>query len=176
MVILLLKELVEKSERRLVAPLAGYPGLKLTGFTAEKCLKNAEAHVETISALTRELKPDIAFPLMDLTVEAEAVGVQVSYRGFEAPTIVKHLKISSLDQVKSLKVPDPEKDGRLPAFLRTAELMTEKVDAPLKGFYLLGPFTLAGQLVGITNLLRIVRKNPGLTTGLIEFSNEVPKE
>ena len=57
-----------------VAPLMGLPGIHLTYKTVKENLENAEVQFETIKKLKERFEPDIVFPFMDLSVEAEALG------------------------------------------------------------------------------------------------------
>lgn len=61
----------------LVAPLMGLPGIQLTKTTIKENLENAEIQFQTIKKLKGKFNPDIVFPLMDLSVEAEALGLKI---------------------------------------------------------------------------------------------------
>lgn len=63
-----------------VAPLMGLPGIQLTYTTVKENLENAEVQFETIKKLKERFEPDIVFPFMDLSVEAEALGLEIKNR------------------------------------------------------------------------------------------------
>ncbi len=73
-----------------------------------------------------------------------------------------------------LRVPDPEKDGRMPYILSLCQLHQEKlgslVFAPCS---CCGPFSLAVGLRGYRNLLRDMKKDPQFAHELLEFCTEV---
>lgn len=164
---------VLSKERRTVVPLITYPTLKLLNVTVPQALSNPELHSEAARLSVDELGSDVALPLMDLTVEAESLGARVKMAPTEAPTIVEHLAIPESEDWQMPEVPDPEVVGRFPLFLKTAEFMKAKVRNAPVGFYLLGPFTLAGQLLGVARLLKSVRKNPELVSDLLELSTRL---
>jgi uroporphyrinogen decarboxylase len=59
---------------RLVAPLMGFPGIRLTGCSIKLAQQNVGEHFGVLRALHETFSPDMLFPLMDLSVEANALG------------------------------------------------------------------------------------------------------
>jgi MtaA/CmuA family methyltransferase len=57
----------------------------------------------------------------------------------------------SQSSLKRLRIPDPYNDGRLPLFLDTVSGLSRQLPMPV-GAYVIGPFTLAGQMAGVTAL------------------------
>ena len=57
--------------RRLVAPLVGFPGLNMTGCTVKLAQQNYGEHYKVVKLLAQTFQPDVIFPLVDLSVEAE---------------------------------------------------------------------------------------------------------
>ncbi len=140
---------------RMAAPMAGYPGLRLTGFSAREALSDAEAQLECLAALEKRLRPDIMFPLMDLTVAAEALGLAVDFREKQRPALVQQA-LPSIERFYELGVPDPERSGRMPVFLRVAEGLAEDEER-MSAAFTVGPFTLLAQLLGIGAMLEEVQ-------------------
>ena len=79
--------LLKQKERRLVAPLAGLPGVPLIGQTVLACLQDHRLHVRAISALQEAINADLAFTPMDFTVEAEAIGLKIRFEPQRAPVV-----------------------------------------------------------------------------------------
>jgi len=59
-------------KKRLVIPLLGAPGIKLTGTTLKQNLIDPSIQFKTLYKILERFNPDGIFPFMDLTVEAEA--------------------------------------------------------------------------------------------------------
>lgn len=163
-------DIILSRDRRLVAPFATYPALKIVGATVSEALSDPRVHSKAALTTVSEFGCDVAFPLMDLTVEAEAFGVKVKFSTEEPPTVSEYIPT---DEVGGLVCPRPESDGRLPLFVETARIMTQGSEGALTGFYLVGPFTLAGQLVGVSTLLRAVRRDPEMVSSLVELAAEL---
>jgi uroporphyrinogen decarboxylase len=77
--------------------------------------------------------------------------------------------------ISKLKVPDPKKDGRLPAYLDACEETKEVVtEAPVSGV-IAGPWTIAMGLRGATNLIVETKKDPDYVHELMKICTEATK-
>ena len=85
---------------------------------------------------------------------AEACGVQVEYMQSSAPVASKPA-IGSLDEVESLKVPDPYRDPLLSELLKSTRIVVEEVgdEAFVIGRADQGPFSLACEIRGMSEFL-----------------------
>ncbi len=66
-------------EKNLVIPLLGAPGITLSKTTLRENLTNSEVQYKTLSMLIDKFSPDGIFPMMDLTVEVEALGSETNF-------------------------------------------------------------------------------------------------
>ncbi|MDZ7262884.1 MAG: uroporphyrinogen decarboxylase family protein [candidate division KSB1 bacterium] len=166
-----LKNLANTLNRPLVIPLMGYPGIQLTHSTIKQNEFNWGLHFWTIHELAQRFQPDAIFFMMDLAVEANALGLPVRFPLDESPTVEYPLvkQLTDLYQFLSL---DPLKDGRVMAFIETMKLMKQVIDIP-KGAYVIGPFTLAGLLMGANEVALATILEPGLVIGVLEFCTSV---
>jgi uroporphyrinogen decarboxylase len=149
---------------RMVAPLAGYPGIKLIGGSVREALKDPSLQLEALRSLNDKLQPDISFALMDLTVEAESIGLDVDFFD-KKPASLAHQYLPKLERFYELGVPDPERAARMPVFLEVAEGLAADNEI-MSGAYATGPFTLLAQLIGTRELLEAVRLGEKLTEPL----------
>lgn len=145
----LLKLVREKySEKsRLVAPLVGFPGINLVGSTIKLAQQNYKEHFKVLQAINNKLNPDVIFPLMDLSVEANALGCFTLFPKAESATVVK--EESALSEIEKLKGIDITSDSRVLAYANTVELLRQNI-LPDKviGAYVTGPYTLAALIMG----------------------------
>ena len=164
---------MESAKKHFVVPLLGYPGLQLTKTTVLQALTDGNAHFETVCALVDRFKPDGIFYIMDLTVEAEALGAKINFSTNQAPSVAGHI-ISSEQDLKNLPIPDPAKAGRMPLFLKVMEKMKKTLPIP-KAAYVIGPLTLAGEITGVKNLMKILIRSTDFAKKILEFTTEVSK-
>ncbi len=109
----------------------------------------------------------------DMCVEAEALGcIMNAYQDVDQllyPTIKEKVIHSQEDMIK-ISIPDKiwEK-GRFPVVLEAYDLLKKDVgdEVALCG-WLLGPFTLAGQLMDLNDLFKLVFKKPDIVNGMLE--------
>jgi uroporphyrinogen decarboxylase len=147
-----------------VVPILGYPALVKLNMTTFDAISNPERHSRVIEYIKREFKVDALLPLLDLTVEAEILGAEVSYREREAPEIKRHIRIENLKE-GSL--------GRIRLFLEATKKIRSISEGLPVGAYVTGPFTVAGQTVGITELLKFTRMRKEETLNLINVATNV---
>ncbi|MDI7247232.1 MAG: uroporphyrinogen decarboxylase family protein [Bacillota bacterium] len=164
-------DLVRIAGRRLVVPLLGYPGAQLTCSSLKQNEFNPVLHCESICRLVDRFSPDAAFFMMDLSVEAGALGLPVRYPLYESPTVEEH-PVRSLADLEAFKVLDPLDDALVQARIRAMELMKERLDVP-RGGYVIGPFTLAGLLMGASELAMATITDPDLVHGVVGFCTDV---
>jgi uroporphyrinogen decarboxylase len=122
----------------LVIPILGYPGIQLSGTTIKENLTNPNAQFDTIAALASRFSPDVMLFLMDLTVEAEALGAEIMFPE-DAPPSVTAPCVSSEGDLKKCRIPVPEEDGRMPVFLNTMRQMKKHLPMA-KAAFVTGPF------------------------------------
>jgi len=109
-----------------------------------------------------------------LTVEAENLGCKISNGGQKSQPSVLESTLTTIENYMSLKLPDPTKDGRMPIVAKSLKILKGKVGdtVPLIAG-VVSPFTLAGHIRGINNLLLDFFDNPEDVVNLLNFCCEV---
>ena len=161
--------------RRLVAPLMGFPGLRLTGSTVKLAQQNYGEHYKVLRMLVKKFNPDIIFPLMDLSVEANALGRYTVFPRQDSATVVnEYFEIAELTMQKHINIAF---DTRLMGYVETLKLMNigfpEEV---LKGAYVTGPYSLAGLIMGADEAAMATILDPDKLTAICEFTTEKIQE
>jgi uroporphyrinogen decarboxylase len=133
--------------RRLVVPLIGFPGLNLTRCTVKLAQQNYGEHFKVLKAIAETFTPDAILPLMDLSVEANALGRLTLFPRRESATVVKdEFTPEDLRDVERISV---SSDTRLLGYVETLKLMSAGLPPTItKGAYVTGPYTLAALLMG----------------------------
>lgn len=103
-----------------------------------------------------------------LTVEAEAIGAKVDLGGKDKPPQVLSSPFSNAEDID---IPSDFLDnGRIPAVLKAIEILKETYeDLPII-VGITGPFTLTGHLIGVENLVRLLKTDPYEVEDAIENS------
>jgi uroporphyrinogen decarboxylase len=161
-----------RKPHRLVAPLMGYPGAQLTRSTLKQNGFNAELHYRSVYKLVEMFAPDFIFYMMDLSVEAGAIGLQIRYPLEESASVEFHpvQNVADLDQYKVL---DPIYDARVRSYIETMRLMSHNLPGVTKGAYVIGPFTLAGLMIGASQIAIATIDNPDLVYATLNYAEDV---
>jgi uroporphyrinogen decarboxylase len=116
---------------------------------------------------------DAVFALMDTSVETEALGSRLVCRADSYP-YVEHFALADAGELDRLAVPNPERCGRMPELLKATRLLSREVgDKVLIVGCVLGPMTLATQLMGAENALFCAADEPDQFGRVLDFAAEV---
>jgi uroporphyrinogen decarboxylase len=158
-----LTEYFRSLHRRGVVPVLGYPGLTIENTTTQQCLLDPELHARVALSNVEHYGPDAALPLLDLTVEAESFGIKPIFNEREAPQIRSFLPLERVANES-----ETPSTNRMPLMVEAARKISREVKSAPSGAYVTGPFTLAGQVVGIQPLLLGLYKQPKVISQLLE--------
>ena len=116
---------------------------------------------------------DAVFALMDVGVETEALGSTLTYRDNQYPFVQSYVLAGGVN-LDDLDVPDPRRAGRMPEILKAASILRQEVgqDVPVVGC-VMGPMTLATQMLGIERALYLAIDQPERFAHLLDFAAEV---
>lgn len=162
---------VKNSKRRLAAPLAGFPAIKLTETTLQQNRFNAELQACSLYKLAEATQPDIMFTMMDLSLEAASLGLPVRYPLEESAT-VEHHPVETLADLEKFKAVNSLYDGRIWVALETTRRLSSQIDIPVAA-YVTSPFTLAGLMMGASEVAMAVLDEPNLVRATLNFCEQV---
>jgi uroporphyrinogen decarboxylase len=116
---------------------------------------------------------DAVFALMDTSVETEALGSRLACRADSYP-YVEQYALADAWELDRLAVPDPALSGRMPELLKAARILRREVgDEVLIVGCVLGPMTLATQLMGAEKALFCAADEPEQFGRVLDFAAEV---
>jgi uroporphyrinogen decarboxylase len=116
---------------------------------------------------------DAVFSVMDVNVETEACGSALRYRKNQYPVIERHA-LSLESAWNALAIPDPEQARRMQEMLKALGILRRELgnDVLVVGC-VLGPFTLAAQLLGLETTLYLAIDDPSRLERLMDFTTDV---
>jgi len=165
-----------QNNQRLVSPLMGFPGLKLLNTTVKLAQQNYEEHYKVLRSLIHKFKPDIIFPLMDLSVEANAIGLYTVFPQQDTATVLKE-QVNIADSIMKKQI-NISYDSRLLGYIETIKLirLTFPDDDIMKGVYVTGPYSLASLIMGAEEAAMAAITEPDKLLALCEFAVEIIME
>ncbi len=151
---------------RLAIPIGVYAGLEITGASVRAAVSSAQAQAEAVLALRERFDTPVMLTAMDLSAEAETYGCEVRMADDEIPTVIGR-RVTTLDEIAALPEPQPG-DFRTAVHLGAAhQLVAAGGGAPVLGG-MIGPFSLAARLFGVSEALLASAAEPELVETLLD--------
>lgn len=139
------------SNKTAAIPIMTHPGIEQIDKNVLDAVTDGEIQYCAIKILSDKYPSAAAAMIMDLSIEAEAFGSEIVFSKDEIPTVHGRL-ISDINEITELTIPDLS-SGRLPEYLRAAELAAKNIsDKPVLAGCI-GPFSLAGRLFDFSELM-----------------------
>lgn len=159
------RNIIEDS-KRVAIPIMTHPGIEMCNYKVVDAVKDGNVHFKAIKKLCDLYPSSAATVIMDLTVEAEAFGAEVIFPEDEVPSVIGTL-VSSLQDVENLVIPNLNA-GRIPEYLLANKLAAENItDRPVLAGCI-GPFSLAGRLMGMSEIMIGIYTEPEMVLSLLE--------
>ena len=152
------KQAALASRKRLALPILTSLGFELTGKTIRDGATDSRAQADAIVALARRYDFAASPMMMDLSVEAEAFGARIKLSDDEVPVVIGAV-LQDCSEVEALAIPSLD-TGRIPLYLEAARMAAAEVtDRPVFAGCI-GPFSLAGRLFGMTEIMTEMLMDP----------------
>ena len=167
-----------------VIPQAVSVAAHLAGYDQIEFAKDAKKRANAITQFRERFGFDGTVFCGDTVCLAESVGVEVHYSKEEGPRWKAGFLDDDYSGLDSLKLPDPNKDGRLPVWVETTRLVSDKIGDE----YLVisradqGAFSLASMIRGMENFLMdiaVAKDDPDLhekIMRLLKYCNDAQFE
>ena len=148
-------------------PVLSFPAIQKMGITVKDLLFSSDLQAQAMKTVADETPEAAAsVSMMDLSLEAEAFGSSVRFSEDEVPTVSGSI-VETEEDVAALKVPKLT-DGRLgiciEAIGKAAQIIT---DRPVFAG-VIGPFSLAGRLMDVSNAMLLCLDEPDMVHMLLE--------
>ena len=161
---------VAKSDTHRGLPILSFPAAQKLGVTVEQLVKDSQLQAQAIALIASETDTLAAVSLMDLSVEAEAFGAKVQFFTDEVPAVVGQL-VSDLDEAEELEVPDLSA-GRASVCTEGIRLAKECIaDKPVLAG-MIGPYSLAGRLMDVTEIMYVCYDEPEAVHAVLEKATQ----
>ena len=146
---------------------------RLAGAPLERYLRDGQELARCQLAALDRYGYDAVFALMDVCVETEAVGSVLHYFPEQYPDVATHV-LPSVRDLPKLSLPDPHTAGRMPEMLRALGILRRELGNRV-GIIgcVLGPMTLATQLLDLESSLFLAVDDPEGFERLLDFATEL---
>lgn len=151
-------------------PVLSFPCTSLLGITVKELISDSTLQAKGMKMVADRVDSAAAVSMMDLSVEAEAFGATARFSDDEVPTVTGQL-IATMEDAQALAVPKAGA-GRtgiyIDALKKASELIT---DRPVFAG-VIGPFSLAGRLMDVTEALVNCYAEPEMVHAVMKKTTE----
>lgn len=163
----------DTTDRVPVVPLCRLAALGFAGLRPSDALFQPERLAAAYLASQAELGYDTIEARVNAEIDLEALGGTLrTPEGREAT--VEPGFVQTPQDLAALRIPDPQRDGHLPAEQQLIRLVRQRVgDRVAVIGYTLGPLRLASGLHGADNVMRLIRDGGAFVHRLLDLATEV---
>ncbi len=148
---------------------------RIIGVTPSELTVSEDLIMEGQLAAYEMYRHDLVSVGVDIyNIEAEALGCEVRYFSDQTIPSITGPIVSSREDLKNLRIPDPDRDGRMPLFRSATRRINKKIgnEVYVSGT-VVGPFTLAAILRGFESLLTDLLFDENFAEEQLKFAMEV---
>lgn len=154
------------NNKNCTVPVLSFPSTQLIGISVAQLINDADKQAQGMKAIADRCKIGASLNMMDLSVEAEAFGAQIRFSENEIPTVTKGI-IDSIEEVESIVIPEVGV-ARTGIYINGIK-QAKKIITDIPVFCgVIGPYSLAGRIFDMTELMMSCYDDPDNVKILIE--------
>lgn len=147
-------------------PVLSFPAIQLMGITVKEFISSSDLQAEGMRLIAERVDSAASVSLMDLSVEAECFGSQIRFSDDEVPTVIGSI-VSTEEEADALQIPSVGA-GRTGIYIKAMEKAVEMItDRPVLAGTI-GPFSLAGRLMDVTQAMVYCFDEPDMVHTVLE--------
>ena len=147
-------------------PVLSFPAIQLMDVTVRDLISSSDLQAKGMKLVADRVPSGASVSLMDLSVEAECFGSTIRVSDDEVPTVIGAV-VSEQEEADALQVP-PVGAGRTQIYLDAIRKAAEMIqDRPVLAG-VIGPFSLAGRLMDVTEALVYCYSDPDMVHTVLE--------
>ncbi len=151
-------------------PILSFPSIQLMNTTVRDLISSSEMQARGMKLIADRTSSAAAVSMMDLSVEAEALGAPVKVSEDEVPAVTGHV-IETEDEARALILPNIE-ETRAGLYVESIRKACEQItDRPVFAG-VIGPFSLAGRLLDVTEIMMLCYDEPDMVHVVLEKATE----
>ena len=158
------------SEKKKALPVLSFPSIQKMGITVAELINDSDKQAEGMKIIADSFPTAASVSLMDLSLEAEAFGSEIRVSDDEVPTVIGSI-VSTEEEAEALKVPEIGA-GRTQIYIDAIEKACKLItDRPVLAG-VIGPFSLAGRLLDVSEALIYCYDEPDMVHMVLEKDTE----
>lgn len=144
-----------------------FPAIQKMGITVKELISSSDMQAQAMKLVADQCPESVcSVSMMDLSVEAECFGSTIRFSDDEVPTVIGGI-ITDEDEADELEIPEVGA-GRTQIYIDAIAKATELItDRPILAG-VIGPFSLAGRLMDVTEALVLCYEEPEMVETVLE--------
>lgn len=144
-----------------------FPAIQKMGITVKELISSSDIQAKAMKLVADECPESAcAVSMMDLSVEAECFGSTIRFSNHEVPTVIGGI-ITDEDEADALEIPQVGA-GRTQIYIDAMEKAMELItDRPVLAG-VIGPFSLAGRLLDVSEAMALCYEEPEMVETVLE--------
>ena len=158
------------AQKKKACPVLSFPSIQMMGITVRELINDSDLQAKGMKLISEKVPLGASFALMDLSVEAEAFGSTIHVSDDEVPTVVGKI-LEEPEDADALQVPEIGA-GRTGLYIESVKKACEIItDVPVFAGTI-GPFSLAGRLMGMSDIMIYCYDEPEMVETTMEKATE----
>ncbi len=142
---------LRNTPKKKAIPILSFPCVSLLGVSVLELVQSSDLQAKGMKAIADRTDASAAVSMMDLSVEAEAFGSEILMSPDEVPTVIGAI-VTDPESAEALSLPKVG-DARTGEYVEAIRLAAEQItDRPVFAG-IIGPFSLAGRLMDVTEAM-----------------------
>lgn len=163
-------EEMKKAPVKKALPVLSFPAIQLMDITVKELISDSDLQAKGMKLIADRVDAAASVSLMDLSLEAECFGSTIRYSDDEVPSVIGSI-ISTEEEAEALKIPEIGA-GRTSIYIEGIEKACKLItDRPVFAG-IIGPFSLAGRLLDVTEAMIYCYEEPDMVHTLLEKVTE----
>lgn len=151
-------------------PVLSFPAIQLMGITVNDLAHDSDLQAKAMKTIADRTNAAASVSFMDLSIEAECFGAEIQFEEDEVPNVIGHV-VETEEEADAMVVPEVGA-GRtqinIDAIGKAVEMIT---DRPVFAG-VIGPFSLAGRLLDVTEAMIYCYDEPDMVHTVLEKVTE----
>lgn len=162
------KNMLDKKDK--TVPILSFPSVNLLGISVNELITSSDMQAKGMQAIVDRCNVGASLNMMDLSVEAEAFGATIQFYEDDIPTVEDGI-IDDISEVDDIVVPKVG-EGRTDIYIQGVKKAKETIkDVPVF-CGVIGPYSLAGRLFDMTELMMECYDSPDEVHTLLSKTSE----
>lgn len=158
------------AEQKKPLPVLSFPSIQKLNVTVKELINDSDLQAKGMAEVAKATDAAASVSLMDLSLEAEAFGSTISVSDDEVPSVTGSI-VASEEDAEALNVPEIGA-GRTQIYIDAIEKAVKLIEDRPVFAGVIGPFSLAGRLMDVTEAMVYCYEEPDMVHTVLEKTSE----